>query len=157
MNPDTICMEIIRIKDNVLRISLWNSQDTLIELGEKEYPEADVAEKCRKIAQALNHKTGRDQMLPDALEKIRETGTLLCDDLLTATVLDYIRKSPATHLILKMDDQLVHIPWELLYIGNTFLCLKFATGRIVDTRQSFSKTPRTCSSPPGLLILANPE
>ncbi|MEZ4528551.1 MAG: CHAT domain-containing protein [Desulfobacterales bacterium] len=156
MNPDTICLEIIRMKSR-LRISLWNSQDTLIEPGEKEYPEADVAEKCRKIAQALNHKTGRDHLLPDALEEIRKTGTLLCDDLLTATVLDYIKKSNARHLILKMDDQLVHIPWELLYVGTSFLCRKFAMGRIVDTRQSFSKTPRTCTSPPGLLILANPE
>lgn len=37
-------------------------------------------------------------------------------------------------LILSLDEELVFIPWEILFDGQQFLCLKFNIGRIVKTK-----------------------
>ena len=63
----------------------------------------------------------------------------------------------AEDLIISMDDNLVDIPWELLYDGKSFLCIRFNIGRLVSTRQSISEAlPRKMSSPLKMLVLSNP-
>ncbi|MFQ5334537.1 MAG: CHAT domain-containing protein, partial [Flavobacteriales bacterium] len=62
-----------------------------------------------------------------------------------------------TSLLLRMNERLVHIPWELLYTGDSFLCLKFNMGRVVSTRQKVSSRGiRKLEMPLRMLIIANP-
>ena len=61
-------------------------------------------------------------------------------------------------MILNLDDQLVHVPWELFYDGRQFLCQRFSMGRLVRTRQAVGeRRTRVLARPLKMLVLADPE
>jgi class 3 adenylate cyclase/tetratricopeptide (TPR) repeat protein len=113
--------------------------------------------RCLELVGLLN-KTNRSGWIPrTALLHLREIGQILYDELLTMTIKERLRNTKAEMLILNIDDQLVHIPWELLYDGRQFLCLRFEMGRVVKTRQIFpSSHSRALAIPLKMLILADP-
>jgi tetratricopeptide (TPR) repeat protein len=60
-------------------------------------------------------------------------------------------------LVLSLDEELVGIPWELLYDGREFLSLKFDLGRFIHTKEKLSSPQyRSQGSALKILILANP-
>ena len=74
------------------------------------------------------------------------------------SVKEALRKSTAEYLTLRIDDQLVQVPWELLHDGQQFLCQRFNMGRLVKTRQPIpAARPRMLARPLNMLILADPE
>ncbi len=156
MNADTIYLEA-GLTGNLLKLSLGDYEGSLFLHEEKKYPESDVRKHCREIAEILNSRVCRTGTNRDALEKIKTTGTLLCDWLLTKDIIEYIENTEKKILEIKIDDHLVHIPWELLCIGNTFLCRRFSMGRIVRTGCRFAKNRRKLPESLKMLILANPE
>lgn len=90
-------------------------------------------------------------------ENLRKAGQLLWDQLFTRTVKEKLKVCKGADLILCLDEELVNIPWELLYDGQDFLCLAFNTGRVIKTRQQItSPRYRSISSHLRMLILANP-
>ena len=113
--------------------------------------------RCRQLVDTLNKANHRGRISRQVLVKLREIGQVLYDELLTFSVKEILRSSRSDTLIIKIDDQLVHIPWELLYDGQQFLCLRFNMGRVVKTRQTVSSAIRRKLEPPlGMLILADP-
>ena len=62
-------------------------------------------------------------------------GAMLCNELLTFNIKSKLLNTYAEYLILTIDDNLVHIPWELIFLNDKFLCERFSIGRVVQTHQ----------------------
>ncbi|RLC17075.1 MAG: hypothetical protein DRH93_18015, partial [Deltaproteobacteria bacterium] len=83
-----------------------------------------VKTKCRDMIDTLN-KTNRSGCLgKKVLIHLKQTGQMLYDELFSLGVKEKLKKTRAEHLSLKIDDYLVHVPWELLFDGQQFLCLR---------------------------------
>jgi CHAT domain-containing protein len=116
-----------------------------------------INDKCLEINEILNINSKKGDSL-ELYEQLKMKGRSLCDDLLTPEHKKELRKTKASYLILDIDDHLVHIPWELLFIDNCFLCERFAVGRLVKTRQDIVESEkRRLSLPLKMWILANPN
>jgi len=112
---------------------------------------------CREVVSILNKVNKKDIADPNLVQVLKKTGQLLWDQLLTKTVKDKLRHAQISDLVISLDEELINVPWELLYDGADFLCLKFNLGRLVRTKEQVS--PPQYRSPQGtlrMLILANP-
>jgi len=113
---------------------------------------------CREIIVLLNHANKEARITEDNLQDLKKSGQFLFDLLVTPEAREKINSTTAKNLILYLDDQLVQIPWELLYNGEEFLCRKFAVGRIVGTRQPLGNLrSRDLRAPFKVLVLADPR
>lgn len=153
----TLFLEAFRIGD-ILRIGIRNPGDTMAFHEEKTISPERLETRCRETADMLNSCLHKGRAESEAMAKLVETGTVLCDMLLTPKTGACLETAKAEHLVIKIDDSLVHIPWELLYVGDDFLCRRFSTGRMIDAHRSFAKSSgRTLDGPLSMWILANPE
>ena len=117
-----------------------------------------IQAKYRDMVDTLNKANREGRLSREVLAKLRERGQVLHDELFSLSVKEKLRKTEAEYLILKIDDQLVHIPWELLHDGQQFLCQRFSMGRLVKTRQSvMNGRNRQLARPLNMLILADPQ
>lgn len=106
----------------------------------------------------LNRANQRGRVTKDILNKLKSAGQLLYDEIFTTDIKRKLTSTKAEDLIISMDDHLVGIPWELLYDGKSFFCLRFNMGRLVRTRQAASETPpRQLGLPLKMLILSDPK
>ncbi|MDD4979642.1 MAG: tetratricopeptide repeat protein [Candidatus Omnitrophica bacterium] len=119
------------------------------------FPEIDKL--CQEMIAILNKATPGGILESDALQNLRKIGQLLWDQLLTRIVKDRLKSTIIKDLILSIDEKLVHIPWELLYDAENFLCLKFNLGRLIRTKDEIRLPQyRSHMGTPRMLILANP-
>jgi class 3 adenylate cyclase/tetratricopeptide (TPR) repeat protein len=117
-----------------------------------------IEAKCSEMVDTLNKANRKGLVSREILVKLREIGQVLHDELFSLNVKEKIRKTQADYLSLKIDDQLVHLPWELLNDGRQFLCQRFNMGRSVKTRQNLiGVRSRLLARPLRMLILADPE
>ncbi|MFC1839605.1 CHAT domain-containing protein, partial [Thermodesulfobacteriota bacterium] len=156
----TLQIEVTR-EENRLKISV--SEQTAGEVNTiKHYEELPVSmdligTRCNEIIKTLNNANRKGRLTRDVLIRLREIGQVFRDELFTLTVKNKIKEAEADHLILNLDDQLVHVPWELLYDGKQFLCQRFNMGRLVRTRQALFDTKiRALGRPLKMLLLADP-
>ena len=116
-----------------------------------------IQTKCRELVETLNKANRQGRLNPEVLAKLTEIGQVFHDELFSLTAKEKLRKAATEYLTLKTDDQLVHIPWELLHDGQKFLCQRFNMGRLVKTRQATrGARTRLLSQPLNMLILADP-
>lgn len=73
-----------------------------------------------------------------ALERV---GKLVFSHLLTEPARERLRAAAPGDLYLRLDEQLVHVPWELCHDGRDFLVTKFRLGRQVITSQRIPERP----------------
>ncbi|MBI3767857.1 MAG: protein kinase [Deltaproteobacteria bacterium] len=98
-------------------------------------------------------------MVADRAAELRAIGALIYSQLLTEPARRKISTSPAgTDLYLRLDEQLVQIPWELCYDGHDFLATKFCVGRQVITERALPRaaSEATASGTLEILIVADP-
>jgi len=154
-------LEITREEDS-LKISAFDKSAgevrTIRHYEEIPAPIEKLGVRCSEIVETLNKVNRRGRMTREVLVKLREIGQTFYDELFTLAVKEKVKETKAEHLSLYLDDQLVHVPWELLNDGQQFLCQRFNMGRLVKTRQTIlgSKT-RLLARPLKMLILADPE
>ena len=111
-----------------------------------------------ELAETLNKTNRKGRITREVLVKLREIGQVLYDELFSLSIKAKLAKTGAEYLILRIDDQLVQIPWELLNDGQEFLCQRFNMGRLVKTRQPIPGVKnRILARPLKMLILADPE
>jgi CHAT domain-containing protein/tetratricopeptide (TPR) repeat protein len=116
--------------------------------------EADVDAMMTLLAQAASHS---GSLAAPAWQAIKDKGAALYQQLLTPDIHAQLQTTTATMLVLALDDALVHIPWELLFDGHTFLCRRFSIGRTVSTPQPLVVSRRTLQKTPlSMLIIADP-
>jgi len=165
MNPadkteTTLELEISR-HGEAIRIAMTRKtledKETLRSYEERSYDGGRVAAKCADIVRMLNNANIRGSLAGENYLQLRQSGFFLFEELLPLTVQQELNASSAQYLVINIDDGLVHIPWELLYTGNDFLCRKFSMGRVVRTRQAFTRpNPRTLAAPLSMLIICDP-
>jgi class 3 adenylate cyclase/tetratricopeptide (TPR) repeat protein len=116
-----------------------------------------VKTRCREMVETLNKVNRRGVISREILKRLREIGQVFSDELFTLNIKEKLKKSAAEHMILNLDDQLVHVPWELFYDGRQFLCQRFSMGRLVKTRQAVGeRRSRVLARPLKMLVLADP-
>ena len=71
---------------------------------------------------------------PSYLQRVCERGAELFEAALPQRVREKLGATRTKHLRLHVDAELVHVPWELLHDGTTFLGCRFSVGRVVNAR-----------------------
>ena len=66
-------------------------------------------------------------------------GGLIFSHLLTEPARRRLRQAAPTDLHLRLDEELIDVPWELCHDGDTFLGAKFRVGRQVITGRAIPK------------------
>ncbi|UCG12411.1 MAG: CHAT domain-containing protein, partial [Deltaproteobacteria bacterium] len=116
-----------------------------------------IQAKCHETVGTLNKANRQGRLSPEVLGKLTEIGQTLHDELISVSVKEALRETAVDYLTIKIDDQLVQVPWELLNDGQQFLCQRFNMGRLVKTRQPIpGVTPRMLTRPLRMLLLADP-
>ncbi|HUY00234.1 MAG TPA: CHAT domain-containing protein [Candidatus Deferrimicrobium sp.] len=99
-------------------------------------------------------KTGESKKYAD----LEELGIDLYEELL-GPVDDRLKRLPSENLFLKLDDDLLSIPWELCHDGTDFIGLKYNIGRQVVVSPNFytqTSGSKPLSYPLKVLLLADP-
>ncbi len=157
MKNDAVFLEVAREKHH-LKIGLYEPGDVIWRYEDLPVPIDRIQTRCREMMEALNQTSRNGGGGPDAVEKLKAVGRMLGDELLTRTIKEALRNTTAGYLILRLDDHLVHIPWELICLEQDFLCERFSMGRLVKTRQEVARAgPRDLSRPLKMWIIANPR
>jgi len=114
--------------------------------------------RCHEMVEMLNTTNRSGRVTIKTLTRLREIGQIFYDELFSQSTKEKLKFSQAKFLQLTLDDQLVQIPWELLFDGNQFLCQRFCMGRSVKTRQSLpTNNNRNVDNPLKLLLIADPR
>jgi len=117
-----------------------------------------IKKQVEEVTNLLNRSNKRGKITKEILKQLQGAGQILFDHLLTQEAKDKLMNTQAEHLLIRMDDALVHVPWELLYDGKQFLCHRFSMGRIVATRQRIADVQeRNIAKPLRMLVLADPR
>lgn len=117
-----------------------------------------IKTRCHEMVETLNEVNRQGRFSREVLLKLRATGRVFYNELLTPSVKAKLRETKAEYLTLNIDDQLVQVPWELLYDGQEFLCQRFNMGRLVKTRQTVPGIrTRVLARPLRMLIIADPS
>ncbi len=155
-----LILEIFSQKKNQLKMSLSEKEEFTASL--KTYSECTInPQATEKISQEittiLNKQDKKSHIGEESLLELKKAGQLLYDQLLTRVIKERLKNESLIDLILTVDEKLISIPWELLYDGRDFLCLKFNLGRLIRTEREI-KLPqyRELSYPLKMLIIANP-
>ncbi len=157
MKEKTIYLEASREK-NRLKIGICGPADVIWHYEDFSAPVDQIETCCNEMTGFLNRATEKGAGGSQIFEELRIKGRRLCDLLLKKKIKEGLLRTDAEYLILKVDDRLVHIPWELLCAGQEFLCQRFSMGRQVKTRQEIPATDvRTLTEPLKMWILANPR
>jgi CHAT domain-containing protein len=153
-----LVLEVLK-QDCLVKMSLFEQKEaasTLRHYSRQQVDFSEIRELCRQITAALN-RAAMGTLQPDCLRDLKRCGQLIWGHLLTKPVKEKLRATLIPNLILSLDEELISIPWELLYTGEEFLSLKFNLGRLVRTgEQAQPAQYRSFSSILSMLVLANP-
>ncbi len=159
----TTCLILSASRENEnIRLSAYekkpSEQQTLIHYEENQVSMTVIERLCKDIVSILNKANKRGDVNPDTMNELKRAGQYLYDELLTSKVKHSLQSARTDMLIVSIDDQLVQIPWELLFDGSSFLCLRFNMGRIVSTKQTFTGTlKREQKEALTMLVVADPQ
>ncbi len=93
----------------------------------------------------------------DQLKSLQKIGQLFWDHLLSRAIKEKLKNSPPCVLTLSLDEELIYMPWELIFDGVNFFCLKFSLGRLVRSKgDSTLLQYRDLTESLRMLILADP-
>jgi len=155
----TLVLEISRL-ENQLKMSVYEQRElvhTVRRYSQCPVNFQEINKLCREASFILN-KAGKSAAKDlDLINGLKKSSHLLWDQLLTRSVKDRLKITIIKELVLSLDEELVSIPWEMLYDGNDFLGLKFNLGRLIRTsHQEAHPQYRSLSGKLKMLILANP-
>jgi adenylate cyclase len=91
-------------------------------------------------------------------QDLQRLGSLIFSHLFTEPARTRLRMAAPCALHLRLDEQLLAVPWELAYDGTDFLATKFGVGRQVITSQSVLRrdSARPVEGPVKVLLIADP-
>jgi tetratricopeptide (TPR) repeat protein len=154
-----LVLEVLK-QDSHLKQTVFEQTElahTLRHYSQVSFSSTEIDKLCQEVITILN-KVGKKYTLePEAVNTLKKTTQLLWDHLLSRAVKEKLKATKIRDLILSIDEELIHIPWELLYTGDNFLCLKFNLGRVIRTQEKEDLPQyRSMAHLPKMLILANP-
>lgn len=135
-----------------------DDQKTVRHYEFKDIYDDEIKKMCADVVVILNRANRHGKIDTENLKALQTAGQLLYDSLLTGRVKELLTATDAEHLIISIDDQLVQIPWEILFDGKNFLCQRFSMGRLVSTSQRSSEpATRKVRKPIKMLVIADPR
>lgn len=155
-----LILEVFK-QDDSLRMGLFDQEQATPTL--RHYAQVGVSfDELKSLSSemvAILNRLPKDQATRlDQLKSLQKTGRLFWDHLLTRPIKEKLKDTGSSTLTLVLDEELIYIPWELIFDGTDFLCLKFNLGRLVRSRgESTSLRYRDLSDSLRMLILANPN
>lgn len=158
MNDRPLTLELAR-EGRRLKASIVEGGDKALrpyEIHEVDWQQ--VENSCREVLNILRRSNGSAKPSFEILVSLKKSGQLLYDLLIPSQTKEKLAVTGANILTLRLEDTLVHIPWELLYNGREFLCRRFAVGRIASTCQTPTARSTRAPRPPfNALVIADPR
>ncbi len=156
---DAVILEVFKQYES-LKFCIYSQNDaTLTVRHYQQHPVSldEIKILSREMASILNRIERSYEPQQDLLRSFQKTAQLLWDHLLPRQTKDRLKDSGSIGLTLSLDEELIDIPWELMFDGHEFLCLKFNVGRLVRTKEYVAPALyRDLNSTIKMLILANP-
>jgi O-acetyl-ADP-ribose deacetylase (regulator of RNase III) len=91
----------------------------------------------------------------DDVAELRALGRHLHDSFFSDEVKTQLAASDVENLLLRLDESVMHIPWELAHDSQQFLCRRFNLGRQVVALQAAGSTAPPPADPPRRLLVAH--
>ena len=146
----------VSIKQDKLVISISDEETPFYQSEEISFNFKKIESLCGEVRLLLNKSNTSGRLSPGLHQELKKSCLLLYDRLLSARVKSRLKNAGCENLVIRMDDQLVFIPWELLFNGEHFICLAFNVGRRVITTQPLTdQIQRQPRLPLKMLILAD--
>lgn len=153
----TLVLEISKL-EKTLKTSVFEKEELASTIrnytqSAPAWPEIDKL--CSEVISLLNKSRGPDST---RLDNLKKTGQLLWEQLLGRGAKERLKKTQKQYLLFSLDEELIRIPWELLYTGEDFLCLRFNTARLIRTKEQTQRPKyRSLNNSSRMLILADPS
>ncbi|KPA15111.1 CHAT domain protein [Candidatus Magnetomorum sp. HK-1] len=155
MNQEQTLSLEVSYSENQIKIGIQQPDDMVWHYDTLSVVISELDDCVRALTENINQMVRTEGETARAQEKIKILGQRLCDALLSPDIKNFLKKSTAEYLLLKLDDALVSLPWELICIDNTFLCELFCMGRTIKTHQSVAQiTSRKITLPLNMWILS---
>ncbi|MFH0790197.1 MAG: CHAT domain-containing protein [Candidatus Omnitrophota bacterium] len=157
-DTNSLVLEILKQSDT-LKMSLFEQKDiaSTIRHYSQSLPFSQIQKLCSEVILILNKADKKNTLDSSSMYNLKKTGQLLWDHLLSKSVKNRLKAALNKDLVLSLDEELISIPWELLYDGEDFLCLKFNLGRVVRAKEQPSLVQyRGVRENLKMLILADP-
>lgn len=156
---NSLVLEILKQTD-MLKMSLFEQKDitsTIRHYSQLSLSFIQIQELCQDVTAVLNKADKKNVLDSSSMCNLKKTGHLLWDHLFTKSIKNRLKAVLSRDLVLSLDEELISIPWELLYDGEDFLCLKFNLGRVVRSKEQHSPMQyRSSGENVKMLILADP-
>lgn len=159
---DALVLEVMRQQDH-LKMCVFPFREfasTVRQYHQVVFAANDVDVCCREIAGLLRPCAGGQTVDAQRSQQLRRHCQFLWEQVISKPVKEKLAGAVGTDLMLLLDEELVNIPWELLFDGTEFLCLRFNLGRLLRAACQASQ-PRLRSRPQPhqrlkMLVLADP-
>jgi len=160
-SSSTLVIEITRETDRI-RVGLHPGADpgagTLLPYEVQCYDPQELAGVSQELFRVMNAFNEDGRLAEHSLQELKRLGGLLLDLVFPAGTKSELVASRAERMLLRIDSELVCVPWELLYDGRQFFCLRWEMGRVVRTPQRPLPTfPRKLALPLRMLVVADPR
>ena len=106
---------------------------TLTGYEELEVDHAELARLVYELRVQLGRANVRGEVDRACAEEIRKLGHLLFDELLPPATKRWLLERTEGELLIRTDEALLDIPWELLHTGRSHLAMQMNIGRLVHT------------------------
>jgi CHAT domain-containing protein len=157
---ETLILEVFKQGDS-LKMSLFDQGQVAPTLRHYSLVEISFNELISLNADLVSvlNRPAKDQSSKlDQLKYLQKIGQLFWDHLLSRAIKEKLKNSPPCLLILFLDEELIYLPWELIFDGIDFFCLKFSLGRLVRSKgDSTLLQYRDLAENLKMLILADPN
>jgi len=157
---DSLILEVFK-QDDSLKMGLFSQGQTTPTL--RHYSQVGVSFSELKhlsleMVGVLNCLPKEEASRLQQLKSLQKIGQLFWDHLLSHAIKRKLKDSSPCALTLSLDEELIHIPWELIFDGEDFLGLKFSLGRLVRSKGDLASLQyRDLTDSLKMLILANPN
>lgn len=114
-----------------------------------------AADELAAVNQRLRALTGLSAVGADDVAELRALGRHIHDSCFSDEVKAQLSASEVENLLLRLDESVMHLPWELAHDGQQFLCRRFNLGRQVVALQASGSTAPPPSDPVRKFLIAH--
>lgn len=160
LDTEALILEVFK-QDDALKMGLFDQSQTTPTL--RHYSQVGVSfselrQLSAEMVDILNYLPKDQPSRLDQLKSLQKIGRLFWGHLLSRSIKEKLKNTAPCTLTLCLDEELIYIPWELIFDGEDFFCLKFSLGRLVRSKgDSTLLQYRNLSDSLRMLILANPN
>ncbi|MFA6129886.1 MAG: tetratricopeptide repeat protein [Candidatus Omnitrophota bacterium] len=157
---EALILEVFKQNDS-LKMSLFGQGQTAPTLRHYSLVAVSFDELISLSADLIGilNRPAKDQAAKfDQLRSLQKSGQLFWNHLLSRSIKEKLKNTPPCVLTLSLDEELIYLPWELIFDGTQFLSLKFSLGRLVRSRGDPALLQyRDLAESLKMLILADPN